>query len=96
MQQNLPGKITLAEALSRIPGPQGERYSSVLSKGTFELEIYAPRGKDPQQPHTRDEVYIIVSGRGEFMSEGSTYTFEENDVFFVPAGAEHRFFKLHR
>src|SRR5688572_14190017 len=88
---NLPRKITLAEALARIPGPKDERYSSVLSKDNFEVEIYAPRGTDPQRPHTRDEVYIIVAGHGEFMSEGSIYSFEPHDVFFVPAGAEHRF-----
>lgn len=87
-------KITLHEALSRLPGPNGERYAPVLTKGNFEVEIYAPRGTDPQQPHTRDEVYIIVSGRGEFQSEGTAYQFEPNDVFFVPAGAEHRFTKF--
>jgi mannose-6-phosphate isomerase-like protein (cupin superfamily) len=91
MSSNLPRKITLQEALDRLPGPKGERYASILSKGSFEAEIYAPRQKDPQEPHTRDEVYIIVSGRGEFMSEGTTHKFEPHDVFFVPAGAEHRF-----
>ena len=94
MSSNLPQKITLQDALARLPGPNGERYASVLSKGTFEVEIYAPRGTDPQQPHTRDEVYIIVAGRGEFTNEGTTYPFEPHDVFFVPAGAEHRFTKF--
>jgi mannose-6-phosphate isomerase-like protein (cupin superfamily) len=84
-------KFTLQEALSRLPGPNGERFASILSKGSFEIEIYAPRGTDPQQPHTRDEVYFIVSGRGEFESEGATHTFAPNDVFFVPAGEKHRF-----
>jgi mannose-6-phosphate isomerase-like protein (cupin superfamily) len=87
----LPRKSTLEEALARLPGSKGERYASIISKGTFEVEIYAPRGTDPQQPHTRDEVYIIVSGRGNFLNEGITYSFESNDVLFVPAGAEHRF-----
>ena len=87
-------KISLKEALSRLPGSQGERYASMFTKGSFELEIYAPRGADPQQPHTRDELYFIVTGHGEFQSEGTTYAFEPNDVFFVPAGAEHRFTKF--
>ena len=84
----------MQEALSKLPGKQGERFASILSKGTFEVEIYAPRGTDPQKPHTRDEVYIIVSGSGEFTNEGSTCTFAPNDVLFVPAGAEHRFTKF--
>ena len=87
-------KITLREALARIPGDAGERYASMIQKGTFEVEIYAPRGTDPQQPHTRDEVYLIVSGSGEFESEGTTYSFSPHDLFFVPAGAEHRFTKF--
>ena len=91
MTVNLPGKVVFQEALARLPGPKGERYSSILSKGTLEVEIYAPRVTDPQQPHTRDEVYIVVSGRGEFMLEGSIHQFEAHDLFFVPAGAEHRF-----
>ena len=84
-------KFTLKEALSRLPGPNGERFASILSKGTFEIEVYAPVGTDPQQPHTRDEVYFIVSGSGEFQSGDTTYTFGPNDVFFVPAGVQHRF-----
>jgi mannose-6-phosphate isomerase-like protein (cupin superfamily) len=91
MASTLPRKTTLQEAMSRLPGPNGERFSSILSHGSFEAEIYAPRGNDPQQPHTRDEVYIVVSGRGEFTSEGKIYPFEPHDVLFVPAGAEHRF-----
>ena len=91
MTVHLPSKVVFQEALARLPGPKGERYSSILSKGNFEVEIYAPRVTDPQQPHTRDEVYIVVSGRGEFILEGATHQFEAHDLFFVPAGAEHRF-----
>ena len=91
MAINLPSKVVFQEALARLPGPKGERHTSILSKGTFEVEIYAPRVTDPQQPHTRDEVYIVVSGQGEFMLEGSIHKFEPHDLFFVPAGAEHRF-----
>jgi mannose-6-phosphate isomerase-like protein (cupin superfamily) len=94
MSSQLPRKTTVKEALARIPGPNGERYSSILSQGSFEAEIYAPRGTDPQQPHTRDEIYFVVSGRGEFLSEGTIHSFEPNDMLFVPAGAEHRFTKF--
>jgi glucosamine 6-phosphate synthetase-like amidotransferase/phosphosugar isomerase protein len=27
----------------------------------MKVEIYAPRGTDPQTPHTRDELYVVVS-----------------------------------
>ncbi len=32
-----------------------------------------------------------MSGSGEFVSDGQPYTFAPGDVFFVPAGVEHRF-----
>ena len=48
-------------------------------------------GVDPQKPHLRDELYVIASGTGYFMCEDKTDEFGPGDVFFVPAGADHRF-----
>jgi mannose-6-phosphate isomerase-like protein (cupin superfamily) len=55
------------------------------------VEIYAPRGVDPQQPHTRDEAYIVVRGSGEFINGESRQAFAPGDFLFVPAKVEHRF-----
>ena len=55
------------------------------------LEIYAPRRRDPQTPHTRDEIYIVVSGRGTFVDGVERYPFGPGDFLFVPAGVVHRF-----
>jgi mannose-6-phosphate isomerase-like protein (cupin superfamily) len=63
----------------------------VLEHGTLTVEIYAPRGTDPQQPHTRDEVYVILSGGGDFVLESERRPFAPGDVLFVPAKASHRF-----
>ncbi len=84
-------RVDVAEALERLPGPQGERYATVLEHGTLDIEIYAPRGSDPQKPHTRDEVYVVVEGRGEFSNGGRMDLFAPGDVLFVPAHVEHRF-----
>jgi len=84
-------RATVAEALTRLPGPAGERWAVVLEHGTLEVEIYAPRGRDPQNPHTRDEVYVVVTGSGEFVHGGSRERFGPGDLLFVPAGVEHRF-----
>ncbi len=62
------GKITVAEALARLPGSKGERFTAVLERGSLTVEIYAARGSDPQKPHTRDEVYVVVLGNGEFIN----------------------------
>ena len=84
-------KITPADALARLPGPDGKRFARVFGHGSLEVEVYAPRGHDPQTPHTRDEVYVVLSGRGTFVDGGERYPFEAGDFLFVPAGVVHRF-----
>ncbi|HJU53093.1 MAG TPA: cupin domain-containing protein [Pyrinomonadaceae bacterium] len=84
-------KVTVEEAMSRVPTPEGKRFSTIFERGSFLVEIYAPRGTDPQQPHTRDEAYIVFSGTGEFINGESRDPFGPGDFLFVPAGIEHRF-----
>jgi mannose-6-phosphate isomerase-like protein (cupin superfamily) len=86
------GKKTIEEGLALLPGPGGERSAQVFEHGSLTVKVYAPRGRDPQQPHTRDEVYVVASGRGEFVSgEGERVPFGPNDFLFAAAGVAHRF-----
>ena len=85
-------KATVAEALARLPGPQGERFVTVFEHGSLLVEVYAPRGAvDPQKPHTRDEVYVVVGGSGEFLVGESRQGFGPGDLLFAAAGETHRF-----
>lgn len=84
-------KMTFAEAMELLPGSYGEQFAKVLEHGSMEVELYAPRGQDMQTPHTRDELYVIVQGTGEFVNGPNRHAFGPNDVLFVPAGVEHRF-----
>ena len=84
-------RATVAEALDLLPGPDGERFAKVLGHGAMEVEVYAPRGHDPQSPHSRDELYFVVSGSGEFVNGPNRHPFGPGDALFVPAGVEHRF-----
>jgi mannose-6-phosphate isomerase-like protein (cupin superfamily) len=81
----------VAEALSLLPGAGGPRFAKVLEHGSLLVEIYAPRGSDPQQPHTRDEAYVVVEGSGEFVNGDARHHFAPGDFLFVPAGVPHRF-----
>lgn len=63
----------------------------MFEHGTLSVELYAPRGIDPQQPHTRDEVYIVVRGSGTFVHGNRRDRFSPEDFLFVPAGVPHRF-----
>lgn len=83
--------IKLAEAMRLLPGPQGERFNTVFRHGSLLVEVYAPRGTDPQQPHTRDEAYVVVQGSGQFVLGDRREQFEAGDFLFVPAGLAHRF-----
>ena len=83
--------VTVREAVARLPGPAGERFIQVLEHGSLAVEIYAPQETDPQTPHTRDEVYIIVQGSGVFLNGRTRLFFSPGDLLFVPAGREHRF-----
>jgi mannose-6-phosphate isomerase-like protein (cupin superfamily) len=87
----LTRRASLEEGLARLPGPAGERYATVIEHGTLTVEIYAPRGTDPQTPHTRDEVYVVMSGTGWFVNGTDRLRFGPGDVLFVPAGVPHRF-----
>lgn len=84
-------KSSLATALSRLPGPAGERFAVLMTHGSMRLELYAPVGIDPQQPHTQDELYIVQAGEGVFVCGEQHHRFAAGDSFFVPAGEEHRF-----
>ena len=84
-------KITLAEALDRLPGPQGESSVSVFEHGSLVVKMYAPRGDDQQTPHSRDETYVVAQGNGEFVCGGERQAFGPHDVLFAAAGVEHRF-----
>jgi mannose-6-phosphate isomerase-like protein (cupin superfamily) len=84
-------RVARGEALAALPGPGGERFRTLFRHGTLEVEIYAPLGRDPQTPHTRDEVYVVISGSGTFVSDLGREPFGPGDFLFAPAGTVHRF-----
>lgn len=83
-------RVTLAEALA-APIPAGQRSAPIMAHGSLLVRCYTPRGTDPQQPHTRDEVYVVMRGSGQFVNGDRRYPVGPGDLLFVPAGAAHRF-----
>lgn len=72
--------------------PKGENLASEMAKrGSIHLEFYSPHLMDLQQPHDRDELYMIANGSGTLEVQGEAIEFVAGDVLFVPAFAEHRF-----
>lgn len=83
--------LTPAGARAQLPTPTGKRFVEVFTHGTLSVELYAPQGVDLQTPHTRDEVYVVLSGSGFFVNGAVRHPFAPGDVLFVPAGVVHRF-----
>jgi mannose-6-phosphate isomerase-like protein (cupin superfamily) len=84
-------RVSVSEALAGLPGADGERSRGVFEHGSLAVKIYAPRGTDPQTPHTRDEAYIVIQGEGVFVSDEGRTRFGPGDFLFAPAGVTHRF-----
>lgn len=80
-----------AHAVEQLPPPPEEQYAIVFRHGTLTVGVYAPRGADPQHPHTRDEVYVVVQGRGTFVNGDARRAFAPGDMLFVSAHVPHRF-----
>ena len=78
-------------ATAATPLEPGRLSSLVKRHGSMELRWYAPKGHDPQVPHDKDEVYVVVSGSGWFVCGERRDRFGPGDALFVPARATHRF-----
>lgn len=74
-----------------MPSSGGDRSVALFRHGTLQVKLYAPRGKDPQQPHTRDEVYVVAQGRGAFFDGAERRSFGPGTFLFAEAGRPHRF-----
>jgi len=83
-------KLTIKDSLEKLAGHHGT-FIKLFSHGTLEVEIYRPEKVDLQKPHTRDEVYVVSTGSGEFVCGNEKGAVAVGDVLFVPAGLEHRF-----
>ena len=83
--------LRVDDALDRLPGPEGQRFATIFEHGSLQVEIYAPRGSDPQNPHSRDEVYFVASGSGDYVCGPSRQQFRPTDLLFAAAGVQHRF-----
>ena len=62
-----------------------------LSAGLYKLSA---GGIDLQEPHTEDEVYYVVSGRGVIQVGSENRAVEGGSIVFVGAGVEHRFHSI--
>lgn len=86
----MTARITPSSALHKL-ATEGKEFIELFRHGSLSVEIYQPHQVDRQQPHVRDEIYVVISGTGYFVNGHSRHPFEPGEVLFVAAGVDHRF-----
>lgn len=71
----------------------GGGYEIVHESTGLELGVYVLVAPEPdrQQPHSDDEIYVVLEGTGVLEVEGENVPVKVGDAVFVEAGKEHRF-----
>src|SRR3954464_199313 len=82
-----------ADLVAAQDRPGEHPYVDFLRKEMLSLgmSVWPAGGEDTQQPHTEDEVYVVMAGRGTIRVAGEHRLGKPGSVVFVGAGAEHRF-----
>jgi len=77
-------------------GRTGQPWLEFLREPALSLGIYHLKAgeTDPQQPHTEDEAYYILSGRASFQDGDRHEAVGPGTVIYVERGAEHRFYDI--
>lgn len=74
-------------------GQSGRAYLEFLRVPAMSAGLYLlPAGAaDPQQPHSEDELYYVLRGRGQIVVAGASRPVGPGSLVYVQAHAEHRF-----
>lgn len=86
----MKNRLTISHALNAVKKAD-KPFVELFKHGSLVVEMYQPQKVDLQQPHSRDELYVVASGSGWFVNGDQRHEFETGEVLFVPAGVEHRF-----
>lgn len=86
----MKSRLTVSNALQALAG-HDQPFTEMFAHGSLTVEFYQPDSIDLQQPHSRDEIYVVVAGSGDFICGPNRQAFEVGEVLFAAAGIEHRF-----
>lgn len=87
-----PQFFTLAGLLeqSRLAPEHALRFHEGVGWAAGLLHL-RPGQHDPQTPHDRDELYLVLRGEGVLRIGEDRHPVAPGDFWLVPAGTEHRF-----
>jgi mannose-6-phosphate isomerase-like protein (cupin superfamily) len=86
--------VNLSDVTKLGPPPPGNLAVPVFEHGTLEVEWYTPGAQDQQQPHDRDEVYVVARGTAAFWDGEARRNVTAGTFLFVAAGRPHRFERM--
>lgn len=89
-------KVIDVARLAEEQGRSGEAWAEIfripaMSGGIYRLQVGE---EDTQGPHAEDELYYVLSGRGEIRVEGEDHRVGPGALVFVAARARHRFHSI--
>jgi mannose-6-phosphate isomerase-like protein (cupin superfamily) len=75
---------------------QAQPYHEFLRRRGMSLGIYVlpAGGTDRQHPHSSDEVYLVLRGRGSLRVQGREHEVRPGSVLSVDHGEEHNFLNI--
>jgi mannose-6-phosphate isomerase-like protein (cupin superfamily) len=79
--------------LDDLQADRSRSYAEFLRRPGISMGIYhlPVGGRDPQHPHSADEVYVVLAGRAVLEVEGERLEMQRGRVVSVDVGADHRF-----
>lgn len=82
----------LADLLAR-QAASGKPYLEFLRSQSMSVGLYVlPAGAvDGQLPHAEDEIYVVLTGSGQFSAGSETRPVKPGQTIFVAAGVPHHF-----
>ena len=82
--------------ISQEQAESGKPYLQFLNEGTMSLGLYAlaAGSTDTQSPHSEDEIYYVVAGRGTIVVAGERRPVRPGSIVFVAKEVEHRFIDI--
>ncbi len=74
----------------------GQPWLPFLTVSTMTVGVYVlpEAGVDPQEPHERDELYYVVSGKAKLSVESDSMGVGPGSTVYVKAHADHRFYDI--
>jgi mannose-6-phosphate isomerase-like protein (cupin superfamily) len=86
------GSFQLTDLLDKVK-QQDRPWLEFLRVASLSMGVYHLKAgqADPQQPHTEDEVYYVISGRASFRAGTELLTVGPGSLIYVERNVEHRF-----